>query len=96
MKVYAVRNDVFVECGVPDGAVYLEVGSQDDGKGGRTTYISSIDWDRQVLTRGLAAIEEPFPARWYREDQCEWRPSDEGKASESDGWRGVWHARMKR
>lgn len=93
MKVFAVRSGVFVECEVPDGAVYLEVDSQDDGKGGRTAHISSIDWERQVLTRGLSATEEPFPARWYRERDCRWVPSEEGMASEPSGWRGVWHKR---
>lgn len=91
MKIYAVRSGVMVECEVPDGAVYVEIGSQDDGQGGRLAPIHSIDWDRRVLTRGFGLTEEPFPPLSYCESDCAWRPSDDAAATEPTGWRGVWH-----
>lgn len=77
MKVYAVREGRTVEAEVPDGAVYLEVGSRDRGAGVRgkpLAPITAIDEDARTICRA-GLVDEPFPARFYREADIEWKPA---------------------
>lgn len=76
MKVYGVRNGVTCEAEVPDGAVWLEIGSRDRGAGVRgkpLPPISAIDGEARTICR--AGLVEPWPERYYREADVEWKPA---------------------
>lgn len=74
MKVYAVRGDRMCWAEVPDGAICMEIGSRDDGHGGRLAPIDAIDWGRRVYRRAPSSAERPFPEKSYREMNCDWKP----------------------
>jgi hypothetical protein len=78
VKVYAKRNGVIVEAEVPDGAIYLEIGSTDDGSGKRAWPITSIDEEAHTYQRHPLGGALPFPERYYREDAIDWQPSKVG------------------
>lgn len=86
MKIYAKRNGVYVEADVPDGAVYIGIGSTDDGTGNlhrrrqRLAPIVAIDWEARTFQRHALGQHEPFPERWYREEDIDWKPCAEQSA----------------
>ena len=75
MKIYAIRDGRRVEAEVSDGALYLEIGSRDDGHGRKLPPIDTIDHDAR--TYGRLGVMKPFPERFYFERDISWKPSTE-------------------
>ena len=70
MKVYAVRGGKMCSAEVPDGAMYMEIGSNTEP---RTWPIVEIDWEAREYRRELGQ-PRPFPRSWYRDADCDWQP----------------------
>lgn len=77
MKVYAYRNGEAVTAEVPDGSIWMQIGSNStpDGKG-LLQPIVEIDLEARIYRR-MFGEREPFPENaYYLESDIAWRPAD--------------------